>query len=177
MPCLLLYSGRFVTATSWNQPVMLCVTCFRSSPLPHPQMPPPQLHSCPALITQHPYHPHQLFSELLRQLQAKHPGLHSSNLLKMHSCSRCLNHSSSQPQVQVSKHSIFQLLQTGLVGGAGWKLPLTVTLHRAFCHQRQHLPLRVPISLLATPFRRALQSLHLKATWLQLIFRDHPLDA
>ena len=126
MSYLLLYTGRFVIATSWNQPVMLYVTCFRSSPLPHPQMPPPQMHSCPALMTHHPHHPHhphRLFSELLRQLQASHPGLRSNQSLKMYICSRCPNHSRLRSQVQVSKHSIIQILQTGLVGGAGWKLP------------------------------------------------------
>lgn len=168
----LLYSGRFAIATSWNWPVVLCVTCFRLLPLPHPRMP-PQLHSCPALMT---HHPHQLSRKLLRQLQATHPGLRSSQLLKLHSYSRCPNHSSSQSQAQVNKHSIFQTLQTGLAGGAGWKLPLTVALHRAFHHQTQHLPLTLPISLPATPCRRALQRLCLKATWLRLIFRDHLLD-
>jgi len=123
MPCLLLYSGRFVIATSWNLPVMLCVTCFRSSPLPHPQMPPPQMHSCPAQMTHHPHHPRQLSSKLFRHLQATHPGLHSNQLLKMHICSRCPDHNSLRSQAPVSKHSIFQTLQTGLVGEAGWKPP------------------------------------------------------
>lgn len=174
MPCLLLNSGRFVIATSWKRPVMLCVTCFRSSPLPHPQMPSPQLHSCPALMI---HHPHQLSSKLLRQLQATHPGLHSSPLLKMHISSRCPQHGSLQSQAQISKHAIFQILQTGLVGGAGWMLPLTVILHRASHRQTKCLPLTLSISLRATPCRWTLHSLHLKAMWLQLIFRGHPLHA